>query len=161
MSQALLDAHASVHAFLEDALYQALAKLVHLDVAGAAVDVERFASALQEHMRWEDSEVLPVYRDVAPADGPGRADHVAGDHVILVRTLGSLKDTLSALPADATLREVLEILPAAYRVLSTLEHHTAREQQNVYPALARVLPPHSLDDVTDALRALVDRARTA
>lgn len=148
----LVTAHARVHAWLEDNTYA-----VRVDDAQALF--ARVARLLREHMAFEDRHVMPMYKSVAPADGPGRADHVDGDHVILLRHVEAI-DALLADLDGASLRDVVTRLPVVYRLLATLEHHTAREQANVYPALARLLHGDEAGrhKIAQALLDLVARA---
>lgn len=154
----LVDAHLAVHLWLEDRAYLVLESLVASDVGTARARFDQLAAILEEHMAFEEEHVLPLYRSVAPADGPGRADHVDGDHVILRRHVDAIDAALVEMEASFTLRSVLERLPVVYRLLATLEHHTAREQKSVYPALAASLDEAARDDVITALKALVSRA---
>lgn len=140
----VLQAHGAVHAWLEARTYEILEALVRLRLADARSTFEHMARVLDAHMAFEEARVLPAYRKVAPTDGPGRADHVDGDHTILQRHVVAIREMLDALmetctdtasSTDRQLRHVLARLPVVYRLLSTLEHHTAREQQSVYPAL--------------------------
>lgn len=157
----LVDAHLAVHRLLEDRAYLMLEALVTHDVSTARARFDVLEALLDEHMAFEEERVLPHYRSVAPTDGPGRADHVDGDHVILRRHLEAIDTALLEMEAASTLRAILERLPFVYRLLGTLEHHTAREQRSVYPALERVLDVEACDDVTAALKALVERAPAA
>jgi hypothetical protein len=152
--QDLVEAHGALHAKLEDDLYAVLASLTALDVAAAEQKLADFDGKIAAHMRWEDETVLPVYATVAPKDGPGRADHVAGDHTILARNLAAAFDAIDALDEKPTLRAVLAMLPIVYRVLSVLEHHTLREQNNVYPAFATQVDDAARDDALTVLRSL-------
>lgn len=154
----LVDAHLALHVLLEDRAYLVLEALVAVDVSTARARFDVLAALLEEHMAFEEEHVLPFYRSVAPKDGPGRADHVDGDHVILRRQVDAIDAALVEMEAASTLRAVLERLPALYRLLATLEHHTAREQRTVYPTLERELDAAFRDDVTAALKALVERA---
>jgi hypothetical protein len=137
----LVDQHRAVHALLEERLWQALEALVLRDRAAAAAAFSSFARLLAKHMAFEDVAVLPRYAPHAPADGPGRLDHVQGDHVILKRHVEDIGGWLAALPADAALRTILAGLPALYRILQVLEHHTLREER-VYGAIEE----HGLSD---------------
>ena len=154
----LVDAHLAVHRWLEDRAYLVVEALVSSDVSRARRRFDGLAALLEEHMAFEEERVLPHYRGVAPSDGPGRADHVDGDHVILRRHVDAIDGALVEIEAASSLRAVLERLPIVYRLLATLEHHTAREQNNVYPAMEGALDHAALDDVTGALKALVERA---
>lgn len=155
----LVTAHARVHAWLEDSTYAMIEALVQLRIDDARARFAQLARLLREHMAFEEREVMPVYESVAPADGPGRADHVQGDHVILLRHIDAIDAVLTELDG-ASLRDVVTRLPVAYRLIATLEHHTAREQANVYPALARALHDDEArrHEIAQALLDLVARA---
>lgn len=153
--QHVLDAHLAVHAWIEEHTYRMIEALVTSRFDDARALFARITRILDEHMAFEDAHVLPVYRKVAPADGPGRADHVDGDHVILKRHVVSIAQTLDEM---TDLRSVLERLPIVYRLLGTLEHHTAREQNNMYPAVERALDDAGRQHVATALLDLVASA---
>lgn len=164
-TSALVAANAAVHRRCEDEAYGVLEALVRLDVTAATARFRALVDLLEEHMAFEEEHVMPAYAPLAPADGPGRADHLAGDHTILHRHLALIDATLGGLAAtgaDASLglRRVLEELPAVYRLLATLEHHTTREQSHVYPALARALPAAEADALARQIRA-VEPSRVA
>jgi hypothetical protein len=107
---------------------------------------------------------MPAYAPLAPADGPGRVDHVAGDHVILTRTLAAAHDALAELTAGGTARVVLERLPTVQRVIATLEHHTLREAR-VYETIETIETIATMEPLAKAARAhvaaLTERARSA
>jgi hypothetical protein len=124
---ALHDQH---HQQLRELLYQALERLVVVDVDGAAALVERFVRELEAGLALEDDVVMPWYRLHGPESGAGKPDIVDGDHVILRRGIESVRALLAG---PAVLRPILEGLPHAYRLISTLEHHTERERRYVYP----------------------------
>jgi hypothetical protein len=156
----LVVAHDALHARLEELAWAALEALVRQQLEAAAGSWRAFAVLLQEHMALEDGRVLPAYRPLAPAEGPGRLDHVEGDHTILLRhvaaidaLLGQLQQLGAQSAAALPLRSILQELPVFYRLLGTLEHHAARERQHVYPALARALPPEDLRALSTALTA--------
>ena len=155
-ARARLEAHAAVHRWIEDALYGVLEALVARDIDGeidgASTRFTRMRAVLEEHMRFEDEHVIPRYAPLAPKDGPGRLDHIAGDHTILIRNCDIAAGAMVALSSSSSLRDVLEQLPHLYRLIAALEHHTLREQNNVYGKI------DAGDDVTNALKALVDRA---
>lgn len=161
----LVAANAAVHRRCEDEAYGVLEALVHLDVAAATARLRTLVDLLEDHMAFEEERVMPAYAPLAPVDGPGRADHLAGDHTILHRHLALIDAMLGGLAAaqanaSLDLRRVLEELPAVYRLLATLDHHTTREQSHVYPALARALPATEGDELARQIRA-VERSRVA
>jgi hypothetical protein len=155
MSEPLLEAHAAVHAWIEEHTYRMIEALVTSRHDDARATFARIAHVLDVHMAFEDAHVLPVYRTVAPADGPGRADHIDGDHVILQRHLAAIADAVAEM---SDLRSVLERLPTIYKLIATLEHHTTREQSSMYPAVARVFDDATRQRVLTALLDLVASA---
>ena len=96
---------------------------------------------------------VPPSARLAPTEGPGRVDHLEGDHVVLVRLVTEIAGFL---PEQADLRTTLQRLPSLYRLLGVLEHHTVREV-TVYPALEEQLPEDVRTSLTAALSALVER----
>lgn len=154
---ALVEANTTVHRFCEDRAYEALEALVHQDVSRATSVWRSVLALLEEHMAFEDERVMPTYAPLAPADGAGRADHIAGDHTILLRHAAIIDESLAALAASPApaLRQILEELPKVYRLLATLEHHTAREQTHVYPALCGALPQRDIEELTGLLLAIL------
>jgi hypothetical protein len=153
--QQLLDAHLAVHTWIEEHTYRVLEALVTSRPDEARATFARIVRVLDAHMAFEDVHVLPAYKTVAPSDGPGRADHIEGDHVILQRHIAAIH---AALGEMTELRSVLERLPVLYKLIATLEHHTAREQTAMYPAVARVLDDAARQKVITALLDLVATA---
>lgn len=155
MSQELLAAHVAVHAWIEEHTYRMIEALVTSRTGEARGLFARITRVLDVHMAFEDAHVLPLYRTLAPADGPGRADHIDGDHVILKRHLVAINEALDSM---TSLRAVLERLPIVYRLIATLEHHTTREQSTMYRAVARAFDDATRQRVLTALLDLVASA---
>lgn len=158
LEDALCAAHAALHRQLEEGVYDALAALVRQDVSLAAARWKAVVTLLDEHQAFEEQRVLPAYEALAPSEGPGRVDHVRGDHIILQRHVDAVAAVFAhglgqgEAGSPPTLRAVLEALPAFYRFLATLEHHTAREQTSVYPALARSRPRVEVAELTEIIQ---------
>ena len=150
---ALHDRH---HERLVELLYLTLDRLVDVDVVGARGAFATFERELHAGLALEDDVVLPVYRALQPTQGPGRADHVDGDHVILRRGLGFVHALLDEVDASPTRRTALVGLPHVYRLLGTLEHHTERERRHVYPVAVPALDAGARARLADALGRLVD-----
>jgi hypothetical protein len=154
---ALHDRH---HARLVDLLFVTIERLVDVDPV-AGVDAARatfstFERELLEGLAIEDDVVMPAYRSLQPAQGPGRADHVDGDHVILRRGLGFVHALFDEVAASPTRRAALQGLPHVYRLLGTLEHHTERERRHVYPVVVPALDDDARAQLAASLRRLVD-----
>jgi hypothetical protein len=156
MDDDLIALHDRHHERLRDLLFVVIERLVRMDIAGAIAVFDRFERELRAGLAVEDDVVLPAYRLVDPVEGPGRAVHVEGDHVILLRGIGFVRAYLDDVAATRALRPILEGLPHVYRLLGTLEHHTERERRHVYPA---AVPRLAVDDAARlalVLHGLVD-----
>lgn len=129
----LQEIHAGHHELLREELFGVLRHLVALDVDTATVAFDAFAGHLERGLAVEEDLVMPCYRAHGPKEGQGKPEIVEGDHVILRRGIDSVRALLASQPAS--LRAVLEELPHVYRLLGTLEHHTAREVKHVYPVV--------------------------
>ncbi len=155
MTTSLAAVHDAVHRLLEERVWRTLEALVVQDGARARGEFGEFAAALHEHMAVEDRLVIPAWRPLAPTDGPGRVDHLEGDHVVLVRLVSEISGFL---PEPMDLRATLQRLPSVYRLLGVLEHHTVREE-SVYRVLEERLPDEARATLTAAHLALVERLR--
>ncbi|MCC7074485.1 MAG: hemerythrin domain-containing protein [Deltaproteobacteria bacterium] len=155
MAPSLAVVHDALHRLLEERVWRTLEALVTQDGARARCAFEEFATALDEHMGVEDLLVIPAWRPLAPRDGPGRVDHLEGDHVVLVRLV---REISAFLPEPMDLRTTLQRLPSVYRLLGVLEHHTVREDA-VYRALEERLASEDRATLTAAHLALVERLR--
>jgi hypothetical protein len=154
--ESTLALHERHHACLRELLFRVLEALVAVDAVGARVHFRRFVDELAAGLALEDDIVLPAYRPLQPERGPGRADVVDGDHVILRRGLGFVDALVDEVEASPSLRVVLEGLPHVYRLLGTLEHHTERELRHVYPVVVPALDPAARAALHDGLLHLVD-----
>jgi hypothetical protein len=152
----ILALHAAHHSRLRELLFLTLERLVVVDIDAARRAFDAFAEELDAGLALEDEIVLPAYRPLQAAAGPGRADHVEGDHVILHRGLGFVDALLAEVAGQPSLRGVLEGLPHVYRLLGTLEHHTERELRHVYPVVVAALAPAAAARLRDGLGRLVE-----
>ena len=132
-SEVLQETHAVHHELLREELFTVLRLLVGLDVFAATAAFDDFADHLERGLAVEEDLVMPCYRVHGPKEGQGKPEIVGGDHVILRRGIDVVRAVLAAQPTS--LRAVLEELPHVYRLLGTLEHHTARELKHVYPVV--------------------------
>ncbi|MBI1945651.1 MAG: hemerythrin domain-containing protein [Deltaproteobacteria bacterium] len=155
MPDSLAVVHDALHRLLEERVWRTLESLVVLDGEQARRHFRLFSEALDQHMAVEDRLVIPAWRPLAPTQGPGRVDHLEGDHVVLVRLTAEIAGFL---PEQADLRTTLQRLPSVYRLLGVLEHHTVREQ-TVYRVLEERLPTEARAELTAAHSALVERLR--
>lgn len=158
----VLEAHEQHHALLEELLYELLEDIVAGRGLAARTRCAVFAQQLAAAIAIEDGEVLPAYRTLAAPEGPGRPEHVEGDHVILNRRLQALQEAVGALPEEIPLRFALtSVVPLVYPLLATLEHHLERERRFVYPLVVAALCEADREDLARALQALIADARAS
>jgi hypothetical protein len=155
---ALHDRH---HDRLRETLFALLERLVAVDVDGARSCFATFVKELECGLQLEEDVVLPAYRPRQPIQGPGRADHVEGDHVILRRGIEFVEEFLADVARAPSLRSILEGLPAVYRLLGTLEHHGERERRHVYPVALVALDAATRATLVVSLRHLAEPAPLA
>jgi len=153
MVASIVSVHDELHRRLEERVWRLLEAMATRDTPQALRHFHLFATVLDAHMAIENERVIPAWRPLVPAEGPGRVDHLEGDHVILVREVTEIRGFL---PEPGDLRTTLHRLPVVYRLLSVLEHHTAREVP-VYRALETALSTAARADLAALLSGLVDR----
>lgn len=106
----------------------------------------RFQESLVAHLAFEDEVVLPLLQSHL-ADEDKRPDHMAGDHVIVGRALARSENALTALAAAPDRRQLVTLLDDFLWIGRVLEHHTARELRQIYPALESALTADSAQHV--------------
>jgi hypothetical protein len=164
----LVALHSRHHVLLREQLFALLDRLVDVDAVGARAAFDAFVDALERGLVVEEDIVMPAYRGVAPVSGPGKAEIVDGDHVILRRSIDTVHTEMTTWATAPSRRGALELLPHVYRLVGVLEHHTEREERHVYPAVVGVLDVAAaaaveavLVDVVAAQDRLVGAAPTA
>src|SRR5438045_2368003 len=100
MSGRIEELHDRHHALLREQLFAVLAKLVAVDVDGAAAQFAAFVDDLEAGLAVEEDVVLGVYRAVGPAEGQGKPEIVEGDHVILRRGIETVQALLEQLSSS-------------------------------------------------------------
>jgi iron-sulfur cluster repair protein YtfE (RIC family) len=151
------------HAWQEERLLEFVEHLTLLDWAAAEATLARFVAQLEEHMALEEERVLPLFKRVIEDEPPAGMDpvlvikQVDGDHVILTRTLGRVRDALEQAREANTRRHLVRELDTFLLMRRVLEHHTSREQRDLYPHLDERLSEGERVAILEALREL--RAR--
>jgi len=149
----LVDANRAIHARLDETYTDVVASLFQSDLTTAKSHLARFVDALHAHLAVEDAHVLPRFAALGPVDDdPHALRKIEGDHVILSRALSSVVEALAAANArdPAWPRAMVAHIDALARLKGVLEHHSLREDRDLYPRLDALL-----DDVA---RDLVQRA---
>jgi hypothetical protein len=149
--------HQAHHDRLEELLIQTVEHLMDVDVVAATGVFGRFVDELEQGLALEEAVIMPAYRGLQEHAPQGRPDVVDGDHVILRRGIEAsraLLEGLAAMPSEKRRRCIAIELPTVHRLVGTLEHHSAREDRHVYPAVVPVLSDEAREKALHTLRAL-------
>ena len=150
----LLDLHQAM-----DALFWAhRVAVVSGDMAGALRELRRFAQQMARHIDLEETLVLPVYRETAPADGyprGGAPDIFRRDHEKILGDLTRLEALTEAAAAaePGHPRDLarLALLDAERKFVDLLSHHDHRERAHLYPRLEALLAPAEQVDLLERM----------
>ena len=142
-STSLAELNRELHERMEEGLLQVLEALTELRVDEAR---ERWMDVIRRMDAHADAEarlVIPLYDALGEAPRGGSAELMEADHLTLNKVQVAAKEALASLGQGpvALRRQMVLALPLVYRVRSVLEHHTAREQAHMYPALDEGLAP--------------------
>jgi iron-sulfur cluster repair protein YtfE (RIC family) len=155
----LLECHERIRKFL--AMARALtgaAAVPHDEIRGVASQVRRyFAESLPMHIADEDEEIAPrLIKDAAVAAALALMSNEHATHEPLVAELIAVCDVLIADP-----RQVAAVSIRLTAIVDQLDRdfapHLAREEQVIFPALAR-LPERARDEILAAMRRRRARA---
>lgn len=150
---ALVDKNRAIHALLDEGYTDVLAALFQGDPRTARAHLARFVDLLHAHLADEDAHVLPRFAALGPVDDdPHALKKLEGDHVILSRALSAVIEALASTDTTSptwprTLAAHIDVLA---RLKGVLEHHSLREDRDLYPRLDALLD--------DTARAHVARA---
>lgn len=147
----LAEANAKAHEAIDDRWLDVLEKVMGANVEGALLAIDDFEQTLLVHMDFEDREILPRFGQLPPGE-KRTLEHVEGDHKILLRVLEAARDELLAMDAtEVTTREMARKLGTFVRPFSVHEHHTTREEKEIYPALDEALDEKTRDELARSL----------
>jgi len=150
----LSEANHTAHAHLEGLLMKMLGAAVDGRISDARALHRTLRDAFEAHVSVEDARTLPLLRDMG---GPlvKLAIIVDGDHRILDRSLNGVQDLLNELDDGPDGREaVLGRIEVFSKLKTVLEHHGAREQEDVYAPLDARFP-----EIQWAAELLPDRSQ--
>jgi iron-sulfur cluster repair protein YtfE (RIC family) len=132
-----------VHADFREAVLRHQDALVRGDVAASRAEIERFAADLEDHMRQEETRILPVLETRGGWGRAGDPQFYRDEHEKLrghVRRAVRETAALDAASADFPRRAAL-LIGAEQALLHLLEHHDDRETRCLYPDLLKVTTP--------------------
>lgn len=136
----LSEANHAAHEHLDGLLLELLGAAVDGRISAAQAAHRALQTAFEAHVAVEEARTLPLLRDMG---GPlvKLALIIDGDHRVLHRSLDGVQGLLSELEDGAGGREaVLRRIEVFSKLKTVLEHHGAREQEDVYAPLDMRFP---------------------
>ncbi len=138
---AFVELNAKIHAELEERHLLFLEALTKVDLRAAKEAFERLITLLHAHVEVEDRHILPTLRRLGAVDADSgaavdvekRIQLVDGDHTILQRSEVAIADALAEMSEQTTRREVVVRFDTFMRFGRVLEHHSSREEKQLYP----------------------------
>lgn len=105
----------------------------------------RFENELEQHMKVEETSILPLYEAAAPGDAQAiRADHAG------------MRELLQRIAVDVELHQIRA--STVRELLARLRDHAAREDRGMYRWASTQLPHKQQRSIRDYLRALLATA---
>jgi hemerythrin superfamily protein len=138
----LVDVNRTIHGVLDATYLDFLEALFAADLESARAHLGRFVDELYAHMEIEESAVLPRFAALGPVDDdPNALAKIEGDHLILRRTLSAVVETVASLDAhdERRGRALAARIDVLSRLKGILEHHSTREERDLYPRLDALL----------------------
>lgn len=146
-----------VHDVLDELFLAHQTALLDRNLPAADAWLQQFATQLQQHIRDEETHILPLYGErIAPPEG-AKLEFFQMEHTKILRVLGELQAMLMLLepsghalqfgdvlappePGAISARSVIELLDKEASFKDLFRHHDARERHFLYPLLAEALP---------------------
>ncbi len=137
----LVETNARIHHALEELHLQFVEAACALDIAASKAFFAQAMDLLHAHLRVEEERIIPMLREIgaedpesgAAVDVDRRIQLVDGDHTILQRSEAAIAAVLARFDHATTRREVVLALDTFLRFGRVLEHHTSREEKQLYP----------------------------
>jgi hemerythrin-like domain-containing protein len=128
-----------VHRRLDELFLLHQEALLALDPRLALERLREFKGELQVHMRAEEELLLPVYERAGRIQG-GPVEFFTGEHKRMLEFIARFDGKLEKLVADQMnlKRDIISLFDGEAVFKQLMEHHDAREQNILYPALDRV-----------------------
>lgn len=144
------------HEALEERLLDFYERLTALDLEEAKGLLEGIIEALRRHMEVEEAEVIPRLEALLrERQGDTTVQQIEGDHTILRRTFARSQAALAQLfeVKEGKRRAMVRALDTFLLLGRVLEHHTAREERQVFPLLDEALADEERDAVLARMKA--------
>lgn len=132
----LMDAHRA----LDRLLLQHQSALLAQNIPEARRHWTEYEAALGRHMRFEEEEILPIYRRLDPPPKGCPAEFFTGEHKRLREFLMRIKRKISGLGKGKKREEkILKLLDLEWAYKNLMQHHDSREKNVLYPSLDRLV----------------------
>lgn len=110
--------------------------LVSGDFRGACLALLTFRAALLAHIDAEETQVLPEYEALQHWLPGGQPELFHAEHRQIRRMIDQIETALAMLgPGPLAPRTIVRLIEDERQLKGVLEHHGAREQRFLYPAL--------------------------
>lgn len=136
--------------------------LLRFDFGAALSLLERYESALLQHMQDEEDLLLPLYAQRAPAIKAGAPQIFLDDHSKMRGFVDLFKEQTAKLAVDPQPESVLLMLldrEAFYKRLCS--HHDKREREILYPALDEITSEAEKTDLLARVMREVELAQSS
>ena len=128
-----------LHQHLDELFLEHQRGLIRLDLDRADAALDEYAAELLQHIRDEESLMLPLYSERVTAPVGGTAEIFLGEHEKLRRFLELFKEEIEKIRAmDDVERGVLFLIDSQHLFKRLLVHHDNREKKMLYPLLDEV-----------------------
>lgn len=137
----LVATNARIHAELEELHLRFVEAACALEIDAAKAFFAQAMALLHAHLQTEEERIIPMLRELGATDPDSgdaidvdkRIQLVDGDHTILQRSETAIAAVLDEFDRNTTRREVVLALDTFLRFGRVLEHHTSREEKQLYP----------------------------
>lgn len=113
--------------------------LLDQDLPQALEGFDRYERELREHIRFEEEELMPIYRRAGRIPG-GPEEFFTGEHLKILEMLGRCRAQLVELLTSSIgdRHGIIRLFDLESALKSLIDHHHSREESLFFPALDRV-----------------------
>jgi len=116
--------------------------LIHFEIEKSLQLLASFRSAIEEHIRFEEEDLIPLYGELGGDNiEGGRVDFYLKEHRKILKLLDVVEEAFSqsSIRRDGDgARRILDILEMEHSLKALLTHHDQREESFLYPFLDKV-----------------------
>lgn len=130
------------HRQLDDTLHRYLLAIADRDPHRAEKLLDEFAARLAQHTETEERDWVPLFEQRFGKTRGFGGQLILEEHKVLDKLLGALRfllHTIAARTRSLDAQQVLNLLEESFRLRGVFEHHHAREDNVMIPALREAL----------------------